>query len=612
LFAAIERDTTARKNKMSDAEKSQQPSEEISQRPNYFAGQYLLEDDFKSEQNYHIERQRRHNRLLHVSGIAKGLTVSNNQGLTVKVAAGTAFDSQGRQIILLYEKAVDLVQEANNKNTIKDGEYTLSIRYSEELTDKQGEDEFTTTRVQEKPEFVLSSSPAKPDDTISLAKLTIKGKNVTIDQNVREYSGINLPTEEGKGVTLRAHVGVPNQVILEGSLCISGGLEIRGESYMKGSLKVQGDLHIVKSLKIGDATETPSVDRIVNDIREATTDIEAEKALITVKAAVDLAETKADKNGNSTEDFTAAQLRVNTITINQKEVTEIRVEINEEEEKENETAIPTVAAIMNYMESKFIRRAYTGVQMEYKKINSEDEIIEITRPLKSRDFHELTIPILRRERIKIIPPIGTLSDLTLICGEEGDKDNVEIKKEQDGWLCKVNKEGLIGVDVWQWEDGRIAQSMSKYINLLPANWEERGWWLNEVGKDWKDQASKDEKIRYEYPLGWEKERRYMLEDELRERGNHLIKLIIEDEGKNIEEVKIRGDGEYVYTVGRFNCGFKIEVKTKERGWVDQGYMYVIRSLGELLELQSIVKKKREEGRVVKSRPPVWSAKLYKT
>ncbi|HEY9295065.1 MAG TPA: hypothetical protein VIQ31_01595, partial [Phormidium sp.] len=185
---------------MSDAEKSQEPAEESAKRPNYFAGQYLLEEDFKSEQNYHIDRQRRHNRLLHVSGIAKGLTVSNNQGLTVKVAAGTAFDSQGRQIILLYEKAVDLL-EANNKNPIKDGEYTLSIRYSEELTDKQGEDEFTTTRVQEKPEFVLSSSSAKHDDTISLAKLTIKGKNVTIDQKVREYSGINLPTEDGKGVT---------------------------------------------------------------------------------------------------------------------------------------------------------------------------------------------------------------------------------------------------------------------------------------------------------------------------------------------------------------------------------------------------------------------------
>ena len=586
---------------MSDAEKSQQLSEEISQRPNYFAGQYLLEDDFKSEQNYHIDRQRRHNRLLHVSGIAKGLTVSNNQGLTVKVAAGTAFDSQGRQIILLYEKAVDLVQEANNKNTIKDGEYTLSIRYSEELTDKQGEDEFTTTRVQEKPEFVLSSSPAKPDDTISLAKLTIKGKNVTIDQNVREYSGINLPTEEGKGVTLRAHVGVPNQAILEGSLCISGGLEIRGESYMKGSLKVQGDLHIVKSLKIGDATETPSVDRIVNDIREATTDIEAEKALITVKAAVDLAETKADKNGNSTEDFTAGQLRVNTITINQKDVTAICEEINEEEEKENETAIPTIAAIIKYMESRLQPVVVTGVQMTYT-IEGGREKIEVTWPAKKKN-KEVNFPILLRERIKIIPPDREMSALTLSICDEGWKDKVEIKKENDGWECTVNTKEIEKGGVLPWSE-QCSETIGAVLKQVRgSNEKESQFWEEETGE--KLERVVREGIKFDEKEGWYIDRRATVIDAFVYQMQSDKHGTTDHDGKYIEVVKSLDKWELSgATPGKFTMYYTIKRKTGEVTTLGHGPW----SMGEMGWRRYYIDNKWGEKRII-ARPQVWKAKI---
>ncbi|MBD1894740.1 hypothetical protein [Coleofasciculus sp. FACHB-129] len=298
---------------MPDAQTPKKTEEGIVKRPNYFAGQYLLEDDFKSEQNYHIDRQRRHNRLLNVSGIAEGLTVSKHQDLTVKVSARTAFDSQGRQIILLDEKAVDLVQEANNNNTIEDGDYTFSIRYSEELTDLQGDEKFTNTRVQEKPVFVLSSSSSTPDDTIALAKLTIKEKNVTeIAPDVRQYSGIYLPAEDGKGVTLRARgVEFPNEAILEGSLKITERLVIGGKGYFH-------DVHIVGPFQLGNVHNIKPVIRvnnIVNEISEGTQD-NADKALPTVKAAVDYADTKAKKNGDSNENFTAAQLTATQLTIN--------------------------------------------------------------------------------------------------------------------------------------------------------------------------------------------------------------------------------------------------------------------------------------------------------
>ncbi|MFB2979726.1 hypothetical protein [Microseira sp. BLCC-F43] len=77
-------------------------------RPNYFAGQYLLEDDFQLEQQYHIDRQRWHHHLLHISGIAEKLKVTKGEGdLAVTVSEGSAIDPQGQQIILLALQKID-------------------------------------------------------------------------------------------------------------------------------------------------------------------------------------------------------------------------------------------------------------------------------------------------------------------------------------------------------------------------------------------------------------------------------------------------------------------------------------------------------------------------
>jgi hypothetical protein len=518
--------------------------------------------------------------------------------LTVKVSAGTAFDSQGRQIILLYEKAVDLV-EANNKNPISDGEYTLSIRYSEELTDKQGDDEFTTTRVQEKPEFVLSLSSAKPDDTISLAKLTIKDKKVTIDQNVREYSGINLPTEDGKGVTLRAQVGVLNQAILEGSLSISGGLTVLGETHIKGSLKVQGDLHIVQSLQIGDAPESQSVNRIVNEIREGTKDKADEKALITVKAAVDLAETKANKNGNSKEDFTAAHLRVNTLTINQKDVTAICDEINEEEEKENETAIPTIAAIRKYMESLMPPPVVTGVQMTYTREKSEGEKIEVTWNGLKRKTIEVNIPILLRERILIIPKGREMSDLTLMCIDEGWKGKIKIKKMEGCWECTVK-----GVEEEKEEEGRV--NKETVTTLVDALKKMKGWkqetirmWEEEAGKLYE--ARQVVSARYNGEEGWKCVRERTVIEELKE----MYQKEVWDVMRNGFEVQ---------NVDRFGYTTERDRIVVMQNLIQRGGDGKIFSRDHHMfeeEAERVLRKKREreekEADIVI--PPVWKAKI---
>lgn len=685
-------------------------------RPNYFAGQYLLEDDFKSEQNYHINSQRRSHRLLNVSGIAEGLNVTTSQDLTVKISAGTAFDSQGRQIILQEEKDVDLVQEANNKNPIQDGDYTLSIRYSEELTDKQGDDDFTSTRVQEKPVFVLSSPSSPPDDTIALAKLTIKEKKVTeIAQDVRWYSGINIPTEDGKGVTLRGKVGTNNQAILDGSLSITGGLTItRGltisggaylhdvhivgalqlgnvqdikpvirvntivneipegtenadsalptvkavvdyadtianktgdsksdfnaanlsvvtltinqgvtlsapkgqedkQAILEGGLSITGGMnidegctihgdtyiggqvHIEPGLKIGTDKDTQVVNRIVNTIKgSGKPDPAYDTALPTVKAAVDYADTKANKNGNSEEDFTAANLTVKKLTINQKEITAICEEINEDEATENETAIPTIAAIMKYMESLLTPQVVTGVQMTYT-IEGGRERIEVTWPAKMKN-QEVHFPILTSDRIKIIPIGRPMSAITLSIEPEGGVTMVEIKQEEEGWMCTAKNKGNEKGVVLPWRDGCLESISSKM-----KEWENGEKRREELIKRLVEETQIEEiekqvseGVRYEEKEGWRMERKYNVIDAMIERITIESRLSVKEvigmeSDNNIERIALQ------YS---FN---------KRNGMTDEDDITINEEV-----IEWILQKKEEaerDGKMINHKPSVWKATL---
>jgi DNA-binding cell septation regulator SpoVG len=223
----------------------------IAQRPNYFAGQYLLEDDFELEQNYHIDRLQRHNRLLHVSGIAEGLSVTKVQGLKIRVSPGTAVDKQGKQIILHTERTVDLPGN---------GENTLFIKYAEK---KDSPQEGTTDgyrRIVEEPAINFTAS----ESSIALAKLTVTDREINIDESVRQYSGLRLPGAKNSEVTLRSH-GNENRNLAElsGSLSISGTLAVTGESTLTGNVKANGSLTVkgnttieqeltVKSLRLGE------------------------------------------------------------------------------------------------------------------------------------------------------------------------------------------------------------------------------------------------------------------------------------------------------------------------------------------------------------------------
>ncbi|WP_445626967.1 hypothetical protein [Nostoc sp. DSM 114167] len=191
------------------------------ERPNYFAGQYLLEDDFEIQHKYLSDRQRYHNQSLHISGIIEGLEVAVIQDTkSVQIKSGSAINSSG-DLIILKEN----ITFSDFKN-LTDG--VLYIQYAQGKQVQQQKDvPDSYTRWIEKP--ILGFSTTIPENSVNLGKLTIAQNTITLDANVREYSGLSLPNSNSKALTLRSGGNAtPNLAVLTGSLKIDGDLTVTG------------------------------------------------------------------------------------------------------------------------------------------------------------------------------------------------------------------------------------------------------------------------------------------------------------------------------------------------------------------------------------------------
>ncbi|MDJ0800360.1 MAG: hypothetical protein QNJ51_26725 [Calothrix sp. MO_167.B12] len=72
----------------------------VTEHPNYFPGQYLLEEDFELQHKYLSDRQRYRNQSLHVSGIIEGLEVEvSTDKKQVEIKPGSAIDNKGNLIV---------------------------------------------------------------------------------------------------------------------------------------------------------------------------------------------------------------------------------------------------------------------------------------------------------------------------------------------------------------------------------------------------------------------------------------------------------------------------------------------------------------------------------
>ena len=85
-------------------------------RPRYFTGRLLTAKDLEEEQNYFLEKHRRHNRWLHGYGTVWGLhtSVEGNvdQGQSLIISPGLAIDRCGNEILVPSTQMKSLPAEA--------------------------------------------------------------------------------------------------------------------------------------------------------------------------------------------------------------------------------------------------------------------------------------------------------------------------------------------------------------------------------------------------------------------------------------------------------------------------------------------------------------------
>lgn len=226
-------------------------ADDVTKRMNYFDHQFLRVSDFQVEQSYHLDRRRRHNRLLHTWGIAEGLTLTapnNAPGVTVQ--PGTAIDGAGREIVLpSVSSALDL---SGHRNKV----VYVTIEYDEAETDPNGDAGTTgNTRKTETPLIAISETPPQQQD-----QQLILGR-VLLDRDSRSTGTI----DDGDGQNRRRLAGAVTGDLRANSLTLlSAGLasdssprfhaDDSGNVHLStafGPLKIQGNLTVMDNVGIG-------------------------------------------------------------------------------------------------------------------------------------------------------------------------------------------------------------------------------------------------------------------------------------------------------------------------------------------------------------------------
>jgi hypothetical protein len=167
----------------------------VTKRMNYFDRQFLRARDFQDEQAYHLDRNRRHLRLMHTPGWAEGLEVTGNVGeTTITVGTGTAIDPEGREIVLAEQRTVDLLADATRME--------LYILFGERETDSRLEGGVEgNTRIEEVPDFAripIAPNPETPPAlSVLLAVLTLDNGALAEppDNSVRNRAGTVFPND---------------------------------------------------------------------------------------------------------------------------------------------------------------------------------------------------------------------------------------------------------------------------------------------------------------------------------------------------------------------------------------------------------------------------------
>jgi hypothetical protein len=163
-------------------------------RPNYFTAQFLVDKDFNDEQSYHLAFRRRHNRVSHTSGVADGLNVTFVDSANVQIAAGTAIDKNGNEIVFNDPVTYPLKTKGNNLDVF----LTVAYQDVKDPADAYPPAPENFTRTTERP-VLQDSATVPPTDgsVVALARIHLNGSgqiqsSASIDTSVRSLSSAKL------------------------------------------------------------------------------------------------------------------------------------------------------------------------------------------------------------------------------------------------------------------------------------------------------------------------------------------------------------------------------------------------------------------------------------
>lgn len=227
-------------------------SENVEKRLQYFDGQFLVVDDFEDEQKYHLDRQRRQNRLLRTPGILEGLNVTVVPDSTiVEISPGTAVDFAGKLIVLGDTQTLDLADYKATK-------VTLTIAYAEISSNPatSGAGSGRNTRWHEQPvfEIIREGETGKHNYALTIANASIgSDSKVTFTANyASNLAGIKFAGTEFNGSEVSLRPTSTNELTLNGSLTVSGalsaqaldvrGLRLNGSANISGNAVIRGTL----------------------------------------------------------------------------------------------------------------------------------------------------------------------------------------------------------------------------------------------------------------------------------------------------------------------------------------------------------------------------------
>lgn len=222
-------------------------------RVHYFTGQLLDASDFTAEQTYHMEMRRRLNRFVHGAGVVGdvGLRVRKEADRKLRIGAGVAIDAQGREIVLVADRVVDLdAVKAKPGTTV-----FLALAYEQtldlEVRDAGTKSAVNHRRTAEIPRIdFVDKKPPDGGDTIVLAAITVDaGGNVAeVDNTLRGFAGSVIdpksePTVRKLTVTSDQKVG--------GKLDVGGGVEVGASLGVGADLRAGANLRVAGNAELG-------------------------------------------------------------------------------------------------------------------------------------------------------------------------------------------------------------------------------------------------------------------------------------------------------------------------------------------------------------------------